>query len=81
MKERDRRGGDERWKMKTGVNEQSDNVKREEDSSSTDQKTLTSNYTKLAHNMEQKHTEVPVKMKAGNIYVAISPRLIQENCL
>lgn len=36
VKEKDRRRGDERRKIKTGVNEQSDNVGREQDSSSKD---------------------------------------------
>lgn len=38
VKMRDRRRGDERRTMKTGVNEQSDNVKREQESSSKDEK-------------------------------------------
>lgn len=40
VKERARRRGDESRKIKTGVNEHSDNVRSEQDSSSKDQKTL-----------------------------------------
>lgn len=38
VKMRDRRGGDERRTMKTEVNEQRDNVKREQESSAKDEK-------------------------------------------
>lgn len=80
VKERDRRREDERGTMKTGVNEQSDNVKRERDCSSKDEKTLTSNYSKSTHSVEQKNTKAPVKMKAGNINVPISQKQTASRC-